>query len=262
MSEPLTGEKVGLLQQDYIRFLFESDDMFNNVTIIAEDEGDIGSQMDKALGIITVKDSAAGACVIVRQPTGTDGMPGVLWPPLTLAWEILFLEWRSVNKDTNKGGTGKRAWHMARRGHRILKAHRAPGIVQCFTPRNPCISRASYVRELNGIPIPLVGYQLNVNANEADNTAYQKVALPVMTADNPLSTDPVKVGTVGSVVTLSCTTAGSQIYYTSDLSNPCSQNSAAILYSAPFTISSAATIMVRAFATDYIGSDAIAATFS
>lgn len=254
---------MALLQQDYIKRLIESDELFNNVTVIAEDEGNIVSQMDMALGIVSRKDGAAGACVVVQQPNGNDEMPGVLWPPLNLEWDILCLEWREFNRNTSQGGTGKRAWTLARRIHRLIKAHRAPGIVQCFVPRRPSIARTSRVRELpTGQVYPLVGYTVRVSANEADNTAYTKVALPAMSSSPALTAGVIATGSVGSELTLTCSTAGASLYYTTDLSNPCSQNTNATLYTVPFVVSSAVTVMVRAFKSGSIGSDAIAASFS
>lgn len=254
MSEPLTGEKVALLQQDYIKRLIESDEMFNNVTVIAEDEGNIVSEMDKALGIVTTKDGARGACVIVRQPNGADEMPGNLWPPLGLEWDILCLEWREMNKDATYG-TGKRAWHMARRIHRILKAHRCPGLLQCMTARKPTIIRTSSVRELNGMEMPLVGYTVRMATNEADNTAYTKVALPAPSGSPALTAGAIFTGSVGTTLTVTCSTSGASIYYTTDLTNPWSGNGT--LYSAPF-VAAAGLYLFRAFKTGSIGSDAVA----
>jgi hypothetical protein len=265
MSEPQTGELGALLQQDYIKRLIESDLLFNNVTVLAEDEGNIISQMDKALGFTSLKDGACGTCVIVRQPNGDDGMPGVLWPPLGLEWDILVLEWREMNRDTTKGGTGKRAWTLARRIHRLIKAHRAPGIVQCFTPRHPTIIRTSSTREINGTEIPLMGYTVRIAANEADNTPYTKVALPTLSGSPALDTTShaIPSAAAGCVLTVTCSTSGAAIYYTTDLSNPWSGNAGATLYSGPIT-TVAGTYLFRAFddANGAIGSDAIAAKFT
>jgi hypothetical protein len=260
MSEPLTGEKVALLQQDYLRLLIASDEMFNNVTVIAEDEGNIISEMDKALGIVTTRDGARGACVIIRQPNGSDEMPGVLFPPLDLEWDILCLEHREFNKDTTKGGTGKRAWHLARRIQRICKAHRAPGLIQCLMPRKPGIARASVTREINGVEVPLVGYIVRLSGKEADNTAYSKATLPAVTGDPALTNGTILSGTGGTTLTVAAD-PGAAVYYTSDLTNPCSENSAATLYTIPFA-PAAGTYLFRAHVTGKVGSDSVAVKIS
>lgn len=268
MSAPLTGEDVALLQQAYLKGVIETDEMFNNVTIIAEDEGNIASQMDKALGIFTVTAGAAGACVIIRQPNGDDDMAGVLWPPLSLEWDILCLEHREMNKDTTKGGTGKRAWHMARRIHRIIKAHRAPGLVQCFTPRRPCIIRTSSMREMNGVEIPLVGYTVRIAAKEADDTNYKKTAVPLFSGNPVLSAvSPISAGSAGTILTVTSTGDGNKyvtaetIYYTTNLSHPGPKNPNAVLYTAPIT-AVAGIYLFRAYTSGAIGSDSSAVRFT
>lgn len=261
MSEPLTGEVVGSLMQDYLRLLIASDELFSDVTVMAEDDGDIEFQMDQALGIVTRKEGKAGVCVIVRQPQGGDSKPGMIWPPLDLEWDILVLEWRGMNKDTAKGGTGKRAWTLARRVHRIAKAHRAPGVVQCFTARTPTIIRSSLSRQLNGVTVPLVGYTVRLASLEADSTLYTKVSLPLLSGAPPITTGVIASGSVGTVLTVTCATSGAAIYYTTDLSNPCAQNENATLYATPLTVE-AGTYMFRAFVSGSIGSDSVAVSFS
>lgn len=250
-----------MLQQDYIKRLLEGDEMFNNITVLSEDDGNIISQMDRALGIFERNNGAAGAVVIVRQPEGVDEMAGVQFPPLSVEWEILCLEHREMNKDTTKGGTGKRAWHLARRAHRILKAHRAPGILQCLTPRRPTIVRSSDLRIVQGMQIPLVGYAVKFACNEADVTPYTKVQLPTLSGVPALATAAVYTGSVGTVLTVTCATVGASIYYTNDLTNPTAQNTGATLYSGPVTLA-AGFYLFRAFLTGSIGSDAVAVSIT
>lgn len=238
-----------------------SDDLFNDITVITEDEGNIERQMDKALGIIEQKDSKAGICVIIQQPTGSDDMPGVLFPPLVLDWTILILEHRERNRNTDKDGTGKKAWTVARRIHRILKAHRAGGLTQTFNMRKPCITPYAAARELNNVYVPLVGYSVKFFGQEADSGSYTKVANPTISASSITTTTGTMVGTAGDTVTLACSTSGASIYYTTDLSHPCEQNTAATPYSAPFTVP-AGTLRVRAHKPGSVGSDTVAAYFT
>jgi hypothetical protein len=266
MSEPSTGDKVAMLQQEYIRYALLSDEVFNDVTVISEDEGNFETAMDKALGIITVKEEKKGVFALVRQPNGFDNSPGVRAPSLDNEFDILFVEWRDVNRNTDKGGTGKRAWSLARRALRVLKAHRAPGLLHGLTVRNPAIARTGFVRDVNfgagAVEVPMVSYTVRLSCKEADTDEDAKLPPVTITADPVLTAGNVQIGVVGATVTLTQADADT-IYYTTDLSNPCSQNTAATLYDGtPFAISTACTLLVRAFTTGVIGSDASAAKFT
>lgn len=264
MSTPLTGEDCALLQQAYLKYLIASDDLFDTVPVLAEDDGNLTSQMDIALGIITEQGGSgrAGACVVIRQPNGDDQMPGVQFPPLNNDWEILCLEWREINRHETKG-TNVRAWHMARRIHRLIKEHRAPGLIQNFTMRHPTISRTTTARELPSMTYELVGYMLRLACPEADLTEYTKTALPVLSGAPALTpgTPSVPTGAAGTVLTVTCATAGATIYYTTDLSCPANKNPLALVYATPITVG-AGTYMFRAEKTGSIGSNTVTAQFT
>src|SRR5688572_9309228 len=108
MSAALTGEKVSQLQQEDLRFLLLSDDLFSDIPVITEDDGNIEAMMNKALGFLTETDGKCGACVIVQQPTGDDEMVGITMGPLDLFWTFLVLEQREMNRNETTG-TGKKA---------------------------------------------------------------------------------------------------------------------------------------------------------
>lgn len=263
MSSPGLGEDVALLQQAYIKYLLESDEMYVDVPILAEDEGNIVSQMDRALGIATRKEGVkSGACCIIRQPVGDDTMSGVRNPPLFIEWEVMFLEHRDMNKHATFG-TQKRAWHLARRAWTILKAHRAPGLLQNIVARHPTIYRYSAMREqMGGVEVPLVGYAIRFATNEADNSQYQKVNLPLPTGTPALTTGVIYTGSIGGTLEFASSTPGASIYYTTDQSNPCAQNPSAQLYTGAITVAEAKLYLARAFLTGYIGSDAVAVQFT
>jgi len=261
MSEPVTGELVSKLQQEDLRYLLLSDDMFNNIVVITEDDGEIEAQMNKALGVIDGRDGARGICVVIQQPTGDDSRPGIQFGPLDLHWVFLVLEWRQMNADTTKGGTGKKAWTVARRIHRILKSHRSGALTMNFYPSKPSIAPVGASVNVNGMPVPLVAYEVRFTGSEGDNTVYTRVANPSITGSSIVTTSGSMVGTAGDTVTLDCSTSGASIYYTTDLSHPCSQNPNATLYSAPFT-SVAGALRVRAHKSGSVGSDTISAQFN
>jgi hypothetical protein len=262
MSAALTGETVAQLQQEDLRFLLLSDDLFSDITVITEDDGNIEAMMNKGLGIITEKDGKAGVCVIVQQPTGDDDRPGITMGPLDLYWTFLVLEHREFNKDSTLGTT-KKAWTVARRIHRMLKNHRAGGLGMNFVPQKPCIVPVPASVELGpDTVVQLVAYEVRFKSPEADTQVYTFVRNPTVSASPSLSTTTgAPVGTVPATVTLACDTVGASIFYTTDMSHPCSQNSNATLYSAPFSLTTACTLRVRAHKTGSRASDTMAVRF-
>lgn len=262
MSEASTGELVSKLQQDDLRLLLMSDDLFNNITVLTEDDGDIESQMSKALGVFGDKDGAHGVAVVIQQPTGADEFGGVRFGPLKLNWTFLVLEQRTLNKDTSTGGTGKKAWTVARRIHRILKHHKPGGLMVGLVPSQPgVVPVTGFALEVNGRMMPLVAYEVRFEGLEGDFQVYTRVNNPTISGASISTETGVPVGTVGDTITLACGTSGADIYYTTDLTHPCSQNTTATLYSAPF-VATSGTLRVRAHKSGSVGSDTVAAQFN
>lgn len=256
MSAPVTGELVSKYQQEDLKYLLESDDLFNDINIITEDDGNVAQEVLRSLGVFQSKDGKRGACVVIRQPVGSDERPGVSFGPLQLDWEFLVLELRETNKREDIG-TQKKAWTIARRIARIMKPYRAGGLTMNFTPKSPCIipTRA----EAQGAP--LVAYNVRYTGPEGDPTIYSQVATPTIACSSLDTTSAFPEADAGDTVTLACGTIGADIYYTNDYSHPCPQNPNASLYSAPFVMD-AGTLRVRAHKSGNIGSIVVAALFS
>lgn len=262
MASVTIGDEVALLAQTYLQQLIASDELFNDIPVLLEDDGNVETQMDIALGIVTEKaDAKCGACVLVRQPAGCDDeMPGVIHPPLRLEWDILCMEWRDVNR--KERGTGKRAWSLARRIHRLCKAHRAPGLLQNVTVRKPAIVKANFPRELINQTIPVTGYLVRLASAEADIYQYSKVRIPSVTADPALSAQPTyATGVAGATVTVTPAEGTPAIYYTKNLSCPSPNNAASTLYTGPFA-AEAGTYLFRSFVDGQLGSDSVAVKFT
>lgn len=73
--------------------------------------------------------------------------------------------------------------------------------------------------------------------------------------DQPAKCANVIAVVAGGHATLTCATAASAVYYTLDGSFPGPGNSAAVLYAAPFAVSSGQTLLTAAYKASYIGSD-------
>lgn len=73
--------------------------------------------------------------------------------------------------------------------------------------------------------------------------------------DEPAKCENVITSLAGGTATLTCGTAGAAIYYTLDGTFPGPGNNAAVLYAAPFAVTSGQTLLTAAFNADFIGSD-------
>lgn len=263
MSDLTASEKIGELVQAYLKGFLESDSLFSDITVLTNDEGDLQSQMQKALGVWTQKDGKCGICVLIQLPAAGDLHPNVSRGPTLMHFSFLVMENRELNKDTANGGTGKRAVAIADRIHNMMKNHRAGGLIMSFLPDGDPnqIPRAMSIEAEAGSVRPLIAYEVKFKGAKADYTIPSVVAAPTIAATSISTTTGVPIGTAGDMVTLACPTAGVEIYYTTDLTHPGATNPNAVLYSAPFVVP-ACTLMVRAHKADFFGSDCIAAKFT
>jgi hypothetical protein len=251
MSAALDGDKVSPLLQADIKARLDADDLFNDITVLTEEENDLASEVAIALGCATPKDGKMGACVIVQQPIGSDENPGLQFGPMRLDWTLLVLENGQLNRDADIG-TLKAAWTIARRVQRVLKGYKPGGLAHPLMPQKPCIVPTKAVINRGDEEIALTAYEVRLWCLEGDHEAFTKVAPPSIAAVPGL--------TAGATVTLSCATVGAAIYYTTDFSHPSAENGT--LYEAPFVVAAACVLRVAAFKAGSVGSDVTAAKFS
>jgi hypothetical protein len=160
---------------------------------------------------------------------------------LDATWEFLALENREMNQLSN--GTGKRAFAIARRIHRIMKQYRSEGLIETLVPLRPCIAPVS----LPG----LVAYSVRFGCQESDAAAYQKCATPVIAPAG---------GNAGDLVTLNCATEFAQIYFTANNTHPREGNGT--LYAEPFAAPmEGSVIKACAYRVDWVASNVIAKDF-
>lgn len=235
MSETLLTD----LQSDLVEFL-KADEYLSDVVILNERTADIFNEINNALSLVTEAGAKIGLAAIVLQIVGTAEFEGVMFTPLELRISVRVLEDPTLNNHT-----GKTAFSVARRVADALSLFSIAGRVSSLTPDKPTISPAKD-------EIAPVAYEVNFKGRESDSTTRTRVATPTI---SPASGAPPQT------VTLTSVTAGASIYYTLDGTFPRSGNTAATLYTAPISITTAKTLRCAAYKTGSIASSVSQAKF-
>lgn len=231
--------------QEEITARLNADPYFVDITVVSERVGNIDNEITRALGSLNAKASKSGVIVVVATVNGdvkSPDVPGPYFEENELS--ITVLEMPTVN--TSATGTAKAAVDIAVMILQVLHHYYAAGIGQTMYAAREAL------RGLGEVQPGIIGYRVRM-AMPADKDALSKVATPTIAA---------AAFTVPQSVTLACGTSGASIYYTLDGTYPWSGNAAAVLYSAPFTVSTAAQLRVVAHKSGLVASDAAAATFT
>jgi hypothetical protein len=99
----------------------------------------------------------------------------------------------------------------------------------------------------------VVTYEIRVRTRVCATYAVPQVAMPSVSSAGTGSPQ---------TVSLACATAGAAIFYTLDGSAPVPRGATASLYSAPFMVSTAGTLRVRAWLAGYLASSELQEVFS
>lgn len=203
---------------------------------------EIQSRIDQALSGLKAKAGKVGAAVHVLMPFADVESPVAPGPMMNVDLVARVQEFPLHNMGAR--GTGKSCEEIA------LK------VTQLFHHFN---SGRGYVffcaREFwtpSAVAAPLVTIDVRVT-HKGGIVAAAKVARPTISSASLA---------VPQEVTLATATAGASIYYTTDDSYPSSANDAAVLYSAPFTVTEAGTLSVAAEKSGLTQSDVVKAIFT
>jgi len=213
----------------------ESAAYFCDVTIALVEKGSVAREIAAKQSVLATKNGKRGAAVLVLQIVATDEYPEQAFGPLTLYPSFEVIEQVELNNDAS--GTKKSARKIAREIIRVLKPVALEGICTDLQVDKPALEPLS---NADDIAKNLVRYGVNFKCYECETNSDTQVA-------------NVIIDQVGETITLTCSTAGSTIYYTTDDSPPWKGNHAAVAYSAPIGIpSDGVTIRACAFAAGVI----------
>ncbi|MEI7730182.1 MAG: chitobiase/beta-hexosaminidase C-terminal domain-containing protein [Verrucomicrobiota bacterium] len=217
-----------------------SDTYLASIPVFDEEKGDLASEVQIALGLTSGQQDAYGACLVVLSPIGNDDNPDTPGGPLDIHLAVRVCVDPKIN---NVAGTGTqiKALTLARRVHRCLKHFASQGRFVALCPERPSI-----------VPVEdgfaPVAYEVRFTTRESDPGRYAKLQAVSISPATGVQTYPV-------TVTLACNTAGAAIYYTLDGSYPRSGNAAAILYTAPFSVTAAKTVRAAGYKTGWLPGD-------
>ena len=202
------------LSQTDLKNCLESDSEFANVTMLIEKSGDVQYYQDLATACMTPKAGKIGICGVVGEVTGRKRDPGVRFGPYDFDFAIWFLEFQQENMGAS--GSGITTIKLARWASTILEGYSAGGLIQNFTnfqikPEILSILGPDRQQQIAGF----TGWKLTFKGPEGTYQRPEQVTSPLI---SPRDT------TAPQTVTLTCGTAGADIYYTLDLSHPWAGN--------------------------------------
>ncbi len=226
------------LQKD-IAGRLAADPYFVDISILSEYKTDLLTDITNSLGVLTEKNSKIGTCVLIMQMIGNNEFPDVPGAVMGMEIQIRVLEDVLINTSTN--GTGKDSLTTCRHIIRQLHLYQPFGLSTVITAQKPTMVPVQD-------PIAPLAYECRFWTREATTGSFKKTATPVILP---------KAGTTPLSVEIECGSiaTGLKIYYTTDGTHPSAVNSAAILYSGPFTQSSPATVRAVAYVDGQIDSD-------
>jgi len=123
---------------------------------------------------------------------------------------------------------------VARRTQRVLKHFAYGGLFHALVPEKQCIVPAT----AEG----LVAYVVRFLVNEAEVENLEKVSA-------------VAITDLAGTVTLTCSTADAEVWYTTDDNYPKPDNNVAALYGAPFVVVESCTVLACGYKSGSLASD-------
>lgn len=216
-----------------------ADSVLGGINIVTERQGNVLSEVNRALGLVKASAGNRGLCLVVMQVTGNPETLELPGPLLNLSLAIRVMERPAANN------TGVTALTVVRRILRVLHHYTPSGLTSCLLAGTPAIDPVAE-------PLADVAYDVLFTCRESEYEKDSRAARP----------DIAYTGTdYPFTVTLSCITADSVIWYTLDGSHPSPRGSTSVQYDAPFTVNAPCHLRASAYAPDLIASDTASARF-
>lgn len=183
----------------------QADDYFCDIPVVVAEEGNVRLTMEQKQAAVTQRSGKRGVGVIVTQLVLDDDVQNVQFGPLTFRIAIQIVENVELNRDAN--GTRKAARQV---GRRIRDVFKNTGILD--------LTKAILTEQDFMVPVPLDEkvfganlkcYQCNLVCLEgASDDVLSQAAMPQVTVNEQAQ------------LSLSCATAGAEVWYTLDDSYP------------------------------------------
>lgn len=216
--DPLTRDQLDFFGR------LQADPYFADVALLLEEKGVTEADIAQALaGLNPSFSGKIGACVVVLMPELEPETPNLPGPCYDIALTVQVIEQPLVNRGA--GGSGLTASQLALRVRQLFHHFfTGDGSVYNFTRQAP-------------LPADPGNTSLGVRfGRSSGDPQAPEVSSPAIATSGE---GPVEI-------TLTTPTAGAAIYYTLDGSYPGSANTAAILYAAPVTVTTACTLRASA----------------
>lgn len=219
-------------QEDFFHRI-SSDEFFADVKVLMEDTGNTEADIDQSLNTLLAKAAKAGACVVVLMPSLGNDSPNAPGPRYVVRMTCQVIDQPLTN--LGDSGTKKSVAEISERVRMICHHfNTGRGNVYALASQEPIpvdVGKNSY-----GV----------VFTRPGGDAAPRKVGTPVIDA----SADDAP-----ATLTITCATAGATIHYTLDGSPPYASNPAALVYSAPVNLATAATVRAAASLAEHQPSD-------
>lgn len=228
------------LQED-LRWPLLADEFFSDVGVIDFRTAELETEVERALSVVTEKNSKCGAGVVVMPVTATDQFRDAsARHPLRVTITYLVLEVPVINMGA--AGTKKSALSICERIRQVMKHYELGGLASPLVPADPTFQAVDD-------PIAPVAWEVR----------FECYAGTDQMIDKPARVN-VEVDDITGTATLSCSTPDVSIYFTLDGSYPFTSdlnpNPAAVLYGGgPIALEGEWTLRTAAFKAGHIPGD-------
>lgn len=216
-----------------------SEELFRYVAVSSFRKLVIDSEINASLATLTTKNGKVGTGLLVLMPTITVASPNVPGPMGEVGLTVRVFENTNVSNDATTGSLVS-AETAGLNVMRVLHEWGIFGLTTPYSDKRALVPNYDYEG--------LVVYDINFTS--------ELPMAPLVSVDLPGLVSPAQT------VTLTDTTGGATVYYTTDGTFPGSGNAGATLYAGPFVVAIGTVVRWAAYKTGMRGSDVGQATIS
>ena len=195
-----------------------ADSFYDDVPVVIVSESDTQQSILQTIGALALKGGKCGVVLLIWpvEVVSDEQFENVAKGPLRL--HVDFQAWELTQRGELDNANPKTAYQVIRHTFDLFSTESIKGLVDLFVSGTPVIEKLPPPDGAN-----LKGWQLNFTVRESISATQAKVARPTF---SPASG-------AAATVSISCATAGADIYFTIDGTAPTKDKT---LYSAPITV--------------------------